>query len=332
MGLKAIMASPPLLLVENLQTRFKVRSGYIHAVNNISYQIAEHETVALVGESGCGKTASQLSVMRLISHPGEILGGKVLFEGQDLLRLKAKSAELSEIRGRKIAMIFQEPHSAFNPVLTIGRQLAEMLEKHLGMSSSQAKKRSVELLAMVKIPDAEHSFGNYPYQFSGGMLQRVMIAMALSCFPKLIIADEPTSALDVTTQYHVLNLLGTLVSNYGASMVLVTHNLGIAAKYASGIIIMYAGQIVEAGACKDVFGNPRHPYTIGLMRCIPRINIDNISYITPIQGAPPSLSAAPTTCAFLPRCEPRSHNCNYKPVPPLIEVSDRHYVRCHSLS
>jgi oligopeptide/dipeptide ABC transporter ATP-binding protein len=322
----------PLLSVENLQTRFKVGSGYIHAVNSISYRIDERETVALVGESGCGKTASQLSVMRLISYPGEILGGKVLFEGQDLLGFKAISRELSEIRGRKIAMIFQEPRSAFNPVLTIGRQLTEMLEKHLGMSSSQAKKRSVELLAMVKIPNVEHSLWNYPHQFSGGMLQRVMIAMALSCFPKLIIADEPTSALDVTTQYHVLDLLSKLVSNYGASMVLVTHNLGIAVKYASRIIIMYAGQIVETGACKDVFCDPRHPYTIGLMGCIPKINIDKKSYMTPIRGAPPSLSAAPTTCAFLPRCESSSHDCHHKSVPSLTEVGNRHYVRCHGMS
>lgn len=331
MAIEGIMASSPLLLVENLQTRFKIKSGYIHAVNSIWYQIDEHETVALVGESGCGKTASQLSVMRLISYPGEILSGKVLFEGQDLLGFKAKSRELSAIRGRKISMIFQEPHSAFNPVLTIGCQIAEMLKKHLGMSSGQAKKRSIELLAMVKIPHAEHNLENYPHQFSGGMLQRVMIAMALSCSPKLLIADEPTSALDVTTQYLVLDLLSQLVLNHGASMVLVTHNLGIAAKYASRIIIMYAGQIVETGACKDVFRHPRHPYTIGLMRCIPQINIDKKSRMKPIRGAPPSLSAVPTTCSFLPRCESKFSDCHNKPVPSLIEAADRHYVRCHGL-
>jgi ABC-type dipeptide/oligopeptide/nickel transport system ATPase component len=260
----------PLLSVENLNVRFKVESGYIHAVNGLSYQITENETVALVGESGCGKTASQLSVMRLISHPGEILDGKIIFEGHDLLGYKAKGKEMSAIRGGKIAMVFQEPHSALNPVLTIGRQMTEMLEKHLGMRSKQAKKRAMELLAMVKIPRAGDCLGEYPHQFSGGMLQRVMIAMALSCSPKLLIADEPTSALDVTTQAHVLNLLSRLIGEYKAALVLVTHNLNIVARYAQRIMIMYAGQIVESGASGEVLGNPRHPYTIGLLNCIPR--------------------------------------------------------------
>jgi oligopeptide/dipeptide ABC transporter ATP-binding protein len=321
--------SSPLLSVENLHTRFKVESGYIHAVNGLSYQVAENETVALVGESGCGKTASQLSVMRLISYPGEILSGKIMFEGHDLLSFKAKGKEMSEIRGGKIAMIFQEPHSALNPVLTIGRQMTEMLEKHLDMGAAEAKKKAVELLAMVKIPDPEGRLKDYPHQFSGGMLQRVMIAMALSCSPNLLIADEPTSALDVTTQAHVLDLLNALVARFKASMILVTHNLGIVAKYAQRTIIMYAGQIVESGDSKDIFNNPRHPYTIGLLNSVPKIHFERKSSLVPIKGAPPYLSEMPTKCAFFPRCESKSNDCCRMPVPSLIEVSDRHYVRCH---
>jgi oligopeptide/dipeptide ABC transporter ATP-binding protein len=324
-----IAMSSPLLAVDNLQTRFKVGSGCIHAVNGISYQVAENETVALVGESGCGKTTSQLSVMRLISYPGEIAGGKIIFEGQDLLGFEAKSKKMCEIRGGKIAMIFQEPTSALNPVLTIGRQMTEMLGKHLGMSSAEAKKKSVELLAMVKIPGAGDRLKDYPHQFSGGMLQRVMIAMALSCSPKLLIADEPTSALDVTTQAHVLELLNTLVAHCGASMVLVTHNLGIVAKYAQRTIIMYAGQIVESGITEDVFANPRHPYTIGLLNSIPRINAGKKSNLVPIKGSPPNLSELPANCAFLPRCESKSNDCRCMPVPTLTEAGARHYVRCH---
>jgi oligopeptide/dipeptide ABC transporter ATP-binding protein len=321
--------SPALLHVDNLRIRFKVESGYIYAVNGITYQVGENETVALVGESGCGKTASQLSVMRLVSYPGEILGGKILFEGQDLLGLKAKGEEISSIRGRKIAMIFQEPQSALNPVLTIGRQMTEMLEKHLGMSSKQAKQRSVELLAMAKISQAENRLKDYPHQFSGGMLQRVMIAMALSCSPKLIIADEPTSALDVTTQAHVLDLLSKLAAEYKTSLVLVTHNLSIVARYAQRIMIMYAGQIVESGASKSVFNNPRHPYTIGLLNCIPRLDPKRRMELTPIKGAPPHLNAMPSVCAFLPRCPYKSEDCHRKPVPSLIDAGEQHYVRCY---
>jgi oligopeptide/dipeptide ABC transporter ATP-binding protein len=318
-----------LLSVENLQIRFRVESGYIYAVNGLSYQIAENETVALVGESGCGKSASQLAVMRLISHPGEILDGKIIFEENDLLGFKSRGKEMSTIRGRKIAMIFQEPHSALNPVLTINRQMTEMLEKHLGMSSKQAKKRSMELLAMAKIPQVEKRLNDYPHQYSGGMLQRVMIAMALSCSPKMLIADEPTSALDVTTQAYILDLLGKLVEEYRISMMLVTHNLSIVARRAQRIMIMYAGQIVESGASKDVLHNPRHPYTTGLLNCIPMLNSERRSNLVPIKGAPPHLNEMPTTCAFLPRCEHKFDDCYRKPVPPLIEVSDRHYVRCH---
>jgi oligopeptide/dipeptide ABC transporter ATP-binding protein len=306
-----------------------VKSGYIHAVNDMSYQVAENETVALVGESGCGKTASQLSVMRLISFPGEISSGRIIFEGQDLLGLKAKEKEMSTIRGAKIAMIFQEPHCAFNPVLTIGRQMTEMLEKHLGMDSGQAKKRSIELLALAKIPQAENRLKNYPHQFSGGMLQRAMIAMALSCSPKLVIADEPTSALDVTTQAHILDLLNKMVKGYKTSMILVTHNLSIVAKYAQRVMIMYAGTIVESGDSAMVFSNPRHPYTIGLLQCIPRLNIDRKAILKSIQGTPPHLNNAPEICAFLPRCEYKSDDCYRKPVPSLAEASHRHYVRCH---
>jgi oligopeptide/dipeptide ABC transporter ATP-binding protein len=323
------MMSFALLSVENMQVRFKVDSGYLYALNGLSYQIAEKETVALVGESGCGKTASQLAIMRLLTYPGEILRGKALFEGKDLLGFKANGKEMSSIRGRIMAMIFQEPHSALNPVLTIGRQMTEMLEKHLGMSSQKAKQRAVELLAMVNIPKAGEIQKHYPYQFSGGMLQRVMIAMALSCSPKLLIADEPTSALDVTTQVHVLDLLSKLVEEHHTSLVLVTHNLSIVARYAQRIMIMYAGQIVESGVSNDILCNPRHPYTIGLLNCMPRLNRDQNMNLTPIKGAPPHLHEMPTTCTFLPRCEFRSDDCYRNPVPSLVEAGDQHYVRCH---
>jgi len=318
-----------LLSVEGLQTRFKINSGYIHAVNGLTYDLDENEIVAIVGESGCGKTASQLSIMRLISYPGEIVGGRVLFEGNDLFEFPAKSRKMCEIRGRQIAMIFQEPASALNPVLTIGRQIGEMLERHLGMNSNTAKKRSIELLTALKIPHAEDRLKNYPYQFSGGMLQRVMIAMALSCYPKLLIADEPTSALDVTTQAQILELLVGIVLQYRISMTLVTHNLGIAAKYATKILIMYAGQVIESGSTTEVFGNPCHPYSIGLFGCIPKFHDDNWSTVVPVKGAPPNLMEAVTTCAFLPRCEFKLKACSCKAPPPLIHVNNHHYVRCY---
>lgn len=320
---------PHLLTVESLRTQFSSPSGVVNAVNGVSYHIDKNEIVGLVGESGCGKTASQLSVLQLISHPGRIIAGKVLFEGKNLLELPAKGSEMRAIRGGKIGMVFQEPSSSLNPVRCIGSQITEMLEAHTGLNRKAAKERAIELLNQVRIPDARKRFKDYPHQLSGGMLQRVMISIALSCAPKVLIADEPTSALDVTTQARVLELMKDLVVRYQTSLLLVTHNLGILPKYAQRVYVMYAGQIVESGAVKDVFGDPRHPYTRGLLKCVLGPNSGRRSPLSAIKGSPPDLVNLSATCAFLPRCEYGAHACTDRPAPPLIRVKDQHYMRCY---
>jgi peptide/nickel transport system ATP-binding protein len=318
-----------LLEVKNLQTQFKTESGLVKAVDDVSYHIDEQEIVGVVGESGCGKSVSQLSVMRLINPPGKISGGQIVFEGQDLLKFSANGAEMRSIRGAKIAMIFQEPMTSLNPVLTIGRQLSESLELHLGMRGDSAKNRVVELLSLVGIPSAEARLGDYPHQFSGGMRQRVMIAMGLSCNPKMLIADEPTTALDVTTQAQLLELMKAMVSRFNSSLVIVTHNLGVVARYAQRIYIMYAGRIVESGFSKDIFRAPRHPYTIGLLRCVPRIDEEVGRKLEPIKGLPPNLINMPKTCAFLPRCPFAIEQCRAQPWPELRLVGNQQYIRCY---
>jgi oligopeptide/dipeptide ABC transporter ATP-binding protein len=317
-----------LLEVNNLSTQFKTDDGLIKAVDDVSYRIQEKEIVGVVGESGCGKSVTQLSIMRLIRPPGKITSGEILFEGDDLMKYEANGAEMRAVRGAKIAMIFQEPMTSLNPVLTIGRQLTEMLELHLGMSKSEAKSRAAELLELVGIPNSRTRLGDYPHQFSGGMRQRVMIAMALSCNPRLIIADEPTTALDVTTQAQLLELMKGLVQEFDSSLVIVTHNLGVVARYAETIYIMYAGKIVEGGKCKDIFASPRHPYTIGLLRCVPRIDDRAGRKLEAIQGLPPHLGRLTGRCAFLPRCEFATERCRQDPWPELDKVGERHYVRC----
>jgi len=319
-----------LLRVENLKTQFHTDSGLVKAVDGISYHIDELEIIGLVGESGCGKSVSQLSVMQLINAPGKIVGGEVIFEGRDLLKLKAHGPEMRSVRGAKIAMIFQEPMTSLNPVLTINQQLTEMLELHLGMSSKEARERVIELLGMVGIPSAKSRVDDYPHQFSGGMRQRVMIAMALSCNPEILIADEPTTALDVTTQAQLLELMRDMVEQFKASLVIVTHNLGVVARYAQRIYIMYAGRIVEEGTTKDIFGNPRHPYTIGLLKCIPRLDEEEGRKLVPIEGLPPNLINMPPTCAFLPRCSYNIERCSQEPWPPLKHLHDQHYISCYA--
>jgi len=320
-----------LLNVEDLKTYFKTDRGLVKAVDGVSFHINEQEIIGVVGESGCGKSVSMLSVMQLITTPpGEIAAGKVMFDGQDLLKYKAKGSQMCSIRGAKIAMIFQEPMSSLNPVLTICRQMTEALEHHLGMHSRAAKERSIELLKMVGIPDAESRIDNYPHQFSGGMCQRVMIAMALSCNPKIIIADEPTTALDVTTQAQLLELMKDVVSRLNTSLVIVTHNLGVVARYVQRIYVMYAGRIVESGLSKDVFGNPRHPYTIGLLKSVPRLGETRSKRkLVPIDGAPPNLIDMPPGCAFLPRCKYRTEKCQQEPWPILRVVGKEHNVSCY---
>ncbi|MBI2854124.1 MAG: ABC transporter ATP-binding protein [Chloroflexi bacterium] len=320
-----------LLTVKGLQTHFNTDRGIVKAVDGVSYHIDPGETVGVVGESGCGKSVTQLSVLQLIpSPPGKTVGGEVVFEGRNILEYEANGAQMREIRGGKIAMIFQEPMTSLNPVLTIGRQLTEMMELHQGMGKAEARARAIELLGMVGIPDGAKRIDNYPHQFSGGMRQRVMIAMALSCSPKIVIADEPTTALDVTTQAQLLELMQNMMRRLGSSLVMVTHNLGVVARYANRIYVMYAGRIVESGDAKEIFGHPKHPYTIGLLSCVPRLDEcgKKERKLVPIQGMPPALINMPKTCAFLPRCAYRTARCEQEVWPELRPVADRHYVRC----
>jgi len=321
----------PLLRVENLKTYFRTYRGLVKAVDGVSFEINEKEIIGLVGESGCGKSVTMLSILQLISSPpGEIVNGKVKYEGQDLLQYKSKSEAMNSIRGAKIAMIFQEPMTSLNPVLTIGRQLTESLEIHLHMSPQAAKERASELLHMVGIPDAKSRLSAYPHQFSGGMRQRVMIAIALSCNPRILIADEPTTAVDVTTQAQLLELMQDMVNRFSTSLVIVTHNLGVVARYAERIYVMYSGRIVESGWANDIFLNPRHPYTIGLLKCVPQLGETRQERkLVPIKGLPPNLINMPATCAFLPRCDFASDICRSNPWPSLEAVGENHYIACY---
>ncbi len=319
-----------LLDVRELTTLFRIQDCTVHAVDGISYFIDAGEIVSLVGESGCGKSASQLSVLQLIpTPPGEIAGGQVFFEGEDILRFKADSRQMRAIRGGKIGMIFQEPMTSLNPVLTVGQQIGESLRLHLKMDPRAARARTVEMLQRVGIPDAEQRIDHYPHQFSGGMRQRVMIAMALCCNPKLLIADEVTTAVDVTTQAQLLELLRVAVRQLDMSLLMVTHNLGIVARYAQRIYVMYAGRIVESGTAKEIFGDPRHPYTIGLLQCVPRLDAPRGRHLVPIPGLPPSLVYPTTGCAFFPRCARHRETCHDTPAS-LEYIGGEHYVACHS--
>ena len=307
-----------LLDVRNLQTQFATRGGVVRAVDDVSWDVRQGETVALVGESGCGKSVSALSIMRLVSEPaGRILGGEVIFKGRNLLTLSEE--EMRRVRGREIAMIFQEPMTSLNPVLSIGRQLTEGLEIHLGKTPQQARVRAGELLAMVGIPDPERRLPQYPHQFSGGMRQRMMIAMALACEPALILADEPTTALDVTIQAQILELMKDLSRRLGVAMLMITHNLGVVARYADRVNVMYAGKIIERGTAREIYGNPRHPYTLGLLRSVPRLDEPRKSRLAPIEGQPPDLTRLPPGCSFTPRCAFRVDRCSVE-VPPLRPV------------
>jgi peptide/nickel transport system ATP-binding protein len=319
-----------LLRVNNLATHFRTEIGTVKAVDGVSYYIDEHEIVGVVGESGCGKSVTQLSVMQLIGPPGKIAGGEVIFEGRDLLKLPENGPEIRSIRGRKIAMIFQEPMTSLNPVLTVGQQLTEMLKLHLKMSDAAARKRAIELMGMVGIPGAEHRIDDYPHQFSGGMRQRIMIAIGVSCDPRILIADEPTTALDVTIQAQVLELMKDMVDRLGASLVLVTHNLGVVARYAQRVYIMYAGRIVETGTCLDIFDHPRHPYTIGLLRSVPRLDEEQGTKLVPIPGVMPTMFGEAKHCAFLPRCPYRIERCFREPWPALSSVGENHWAACYA--
>ena len=316
----------PLLQVRDLRTSFFTDDGEVKAVDGVTYDVEEGETLGLVGESGCGKSVSALSLLRLIpSPPGKIIGGEVIFEGEDLL--KVSEDEIRHVRGNKIAMIFQEPMTSLNPVLTIGRQLTEALELHLDMDSTSATNRAVQLLEMVGIPEAEARIGDYPHQFSGGMRQRVMIAMALSCNPKLVLADEPTTALDVTIQAQVLEILARLSRELGTSIIIITHNLGVVARYADRVNVMYAGRIVETASAKRLYGNPKHPYTVGLLTSVPRLDQERKQKLQVIEGVPPDLINLPEGCAFYERCTFRVDRCKEE-APPLMPVEDKHLSAC----
>src|SRR5205809_750197 len=292
---------PPLLEVKELHTEFRTGAGVVRAVDGISYTVDPGETVAIVGESGSGKSVSALSVMRLVPDPpGRITGGEVWFAGRDLMTLSEE--EMRRMRGSEIGMVFQEPMTSLNPVLTIGRQITETLEQHRGMDRYAAHRRAVELLGLVGIADAERRLRQYPHQLSGGMRQRIMIAIALACDPKLIIADEPTTALDVTIQAQILELMKNLTLRLHVALIIITHNLGVVARYANRVNVMYAGRLVETGPAPDVYHNPRHPYTQALLRSVPRLDRPRQARLDPVEGQPPDLTRLGEGCAFRPRC------------------------------
>jgi oligopeptide transport system ATP-binding protein len=316
----------PLLQVKDLKTYFFTDEGVVRAVDGVSYDVEAGETLGLVGESGCGKSVSALSVLRLIaSPPGKIVGGEVLFEGEDLL--KVDEDEIRHVRGNRIAMVFQEPMTSLNPVLTIGRQMTESLELHMKMDGNAARARAVQLLELVGIPEARTRVDDYPHQFSGGMRQRVMIAMALSCNPKLLLADEPTTALDVTIQAQVLEVMARLSRELGTAVIIITHNLGVVARYADRVNVMYAGKIVETATAKTLYAEPRHPYTLGLLKSVPRLDQERKSKLDPIEGSPPDLINPPSGCPFYPRCTFRVERCVTE-MPPLVQVGEAHYSAC----
>ncbi len=315
-----------LLEVKGLKTHFFTEEGAVKAVDGVSYDLEDGETLGLVGESGCGKSVSALSLMRLIpSPPGKIVDGEVWFEDRDILKIGMD--EMRAIRGGKISMIFQEPMTSLNPVLTIERQLTETLQLHKGMSRAEARQEAESLLLRVGIPDPPRRIRQYPHQFSGGMRQRVMIAMALSCSPRLIIADEPTTALDVTIQAQILELMKALTSESGVALIIITHNLGVVARYADRVNIMYAGKIIERGRAREIYGNPRHPYTLGLLNSVPRLDQPRRGRLEPIEGQPPDLVNPPQGCHFRPRCRWAVARCEAE-APPLMETEDGHWSAC----
>lgn len=315
-----------LLQVKDLRTYFYTLDGVVKAVDGISYDMEEGEILGLVGESGCGKSISALSLLQLIpSPPGKIVGGEVLFQGRDLLKLNKD--EIRRIRGNQIAMIFQEPMTTLNPVLTIGRQLSEPLEMHRNMSQGDARRECIKLLRTVQISDGEMRMADYPHQYSGGMRQRVMIAMALSCQPKLLIADEPTTAIDVTIQAQLLELMRQVTRDSGTALLLITHNLGVIARYADRVNVMYAGRIVEKGIARDIYERPKHPYTVGLLKSVPRLDVAVKQRLVPIEGVPPDLANLPKGCAFAERCTHLIDRCKEE-MPSLVPLSDKHEVAC----
>ena len=316
----------PLLSVRNLVTQFRTSRGTITAVNKVSFDVAAGETVAIVGESGSGKSVTALSILRLIPDPpGHIESGEIFFNGKDLLKMD--DAEVRAVRGDRIAMIFQEPMSSLNPSLTVGLQVGEPINLHRKATWSVALEKARDLLNLVRMSDTASRVSAYPHQFSGGMRQRAMIAMALACEPQLIIADEPTTALDVTVQAQILDLLKDLADRNGSALLLITHDLGVVARYADRVVVMYAGRVVESASATELYARPRHPYTRGLMASVPRLDGDTRMRLVPIEGQPPDLASIPSGCAFAPRCRQAIDACRNVP-PVLREIDQGHHVAC----
>jgi oligopeptide transport system ATP-binding protein len=318
---------PDLLLdVKGLETQFKTPDGIVHAVNGVSFGLKEGETLGVVGESGCGKSVTMLSVLGLIpTPPGKIVAGEAFYFGQDLLKMSKE--EIRHVRGAQIAMVFQDPMTSLNPVLTVGLQIVEPLMLHLGMTRKLADARAAELLEMVGIPKAKDRLGDYPHQFSGGMRQRVMIAMSLSCAPQILIADEPTTALDVTIQAHIMDLVRRLRDELGMTIIWITHDLGVVANLAQRVLVMYGGYIIEEALVNELYFNPSHPYTLGLLGSLPRLDEKGRHRLTSIDGVPPVLYEKPVHCPFAPRCKFAVEHC-WKENPLLNEVTQGHRVAC----
>jgi len=315
-----------ILEVRDLRTYFYTGEGVVRAVDGLSYHVNKGECVGLVGESACGKSVSAMSILRLIPHPpGVIEGGEIVFKGEDLL--KATEERMRDIRGNRIAMVFQEPTTSLNPVLTIGRQISESLELHRGMDKRMALRESVKWLQLVGIPDPEKRIRDYPYQSSGGMQQRVMIAMALSCSPELLIADEPTTSVDVTVQAQLLEIIANLRSQLGAAVIIITHNLGVVARYVDRVNVMYAGELVESGPTEAIYAEPKHPYTLGLLASVPRLDSPRKTSYRVIKGLPPNMAHLPKGCPFAPRCDYAMARCREEK-PALERVGEDHYRAC----
>jgi oligopeptide/dipeptide ABC transporter ATP-binding protein len=314
-----------LLSVEDLRVEFWTRRGTVHAVNGVSFDIAAGETLGIVGESGCGKSVTSLAILGILPRAGRVTGGRALFEGRDLIG--RPDDELRKVRGRDIAMIFQDPMTSLNPVLTIGRQIRESIETHFDLDRKETESRVVELLEQVGIPEAKRRARDYPHQFSGGMRQRAMIAMALACEPKLLIADEPTTALDVTIQAQILDLLRALVAERDTALIMITHDLGVVAGMCERVNVMYGGMVMESGSAEDVFRSPRHPYTLGLLQSVPRLDTPRGRKLQPIEGAPRDMLRAPSACPFAPRCAYEVEQSRQE-VPPLVEIEPGHMVAC----
>ena len=324
--MNAAMTELPLLSVEGLGVEFRTRSGVARVLDEVSFTLARGETLAVVGESGCGKSVTALAIMRLIPQPpGRIASGRLMFDGRDLLALP--EPEMRQVRGNRIAMIFQEPMTSLNPAFTVGDQIAESLQLHQGLNRKQALERAAEMLDAVHIAAPRRRVHEYPHQFSGGMRQRAMIAMALACEPQLIIADEPTTALDVTVQAQILDLLKDMAARTGSALILITHDLGVVARYADRVVVMYAGRVVESAPAEELYARPRHPYTRGLMASVPRLHSDTGERLIPIEGQPPDLSRMPVGCAFAPRCRQATDICRNEP-PPLRDCGPQHRVAC----